>query len=137
MTNNGASWTRVFTPPFTGNGWTTFGEDINGEIYIAGNDSGTVYKIIDPSFSVGENNAVTVKLFPNPASDEVHINISNSTTSIQTVTLYDIQGHIITSESNLERPSTTISTKHLSRGMYFVHVTDRRGKSIVQKLIKN
>lgn len=137
LTNNGTSWTRTFTPPFTGNGWTTFGEDINGEIYIAGNGSGTVYKIIDPTLNVDENNAFTVNLFPNPASDEIHINITNSTMFIQTVTLYDIQGQLITSDSNLERQSNIISTKHLSSGMYFVQVTDSRGNSIIKKLIKN
>ncbi len=137
LTFNGTNWTRVFTPPFTGNGWTTFGEDINGEIYIAGNDSGTVYKIIDPSLSVGENNLNIVNLFPNPASDEIHINISNSVLFIQAVTFYDIQGQLVTSDSTLEGQLNTISTKHLATGMYFVHVTDSNGNSIVKKLIKN
>lgn len=47
LTDNGSNWDMAFSDVFGGNGWSTFGEDINGEIYIAGISSGTIYRIID------------------------------------------------------------------------------------------
>ncbi len=44
---NGANWDMTLTSPFGGNGWVAFGEDMNGELYIAGINSNTIYKIID------------------------------------------------------------------------------------------
>lgn len=137
LTFNGTNWTRTFTPPFIGNGWTTFGEDINGEIYIAGNDSGIVYKIIDSTLSIDDIGAFNVKLYPNPTSDELNIHITNSTMVIQSVKLFDIQGHQIGFASNFENQSNIISTKHISNGIYFVAITNTKGSSIIKKFIKN
>ncbi len=47
LKENGSNWDMSFSTVFDGNGWTTFGEDINGELYIAGINSGTIYKIVD------------------------------------------------------------------------------------------
>ncbi|TJY36103.1 PQQ-dependent sugar dehydrogenase [Pontimicrobium aquaticum] len=47
LQENGGTWNMTFSSPFDGNRWTSFGEDINGELYITGIGSGTVYKIID------------------------------------------------------------------------------------------
>ena len=57
------------TTSFSGNNFVTFGEDVNGELYIAGISSGTIYKVIDTSLSSSdfENNGFT--LFPNPAKE--------------------------------------------------------------------
>jgi len=47
LKQNGANWDMSFSEVFAGNNWVSFGEDINGELYIAGINSGTIYKIID------------------------------------------------------------------------------------------
>jgi len=51
LQDNGSSWTMTFGNQFNGNRWVAFGEDINGELYISGLNSGTVYKIIDTDAS--------------------------------------------------------------------------------------
>jgi glucose/arabinose dehydrogenase len=48
---NGANWDMSFSEVFNGNGWVTFGEDSNGELYIAGISSGTIYKIVDANIN--------------------------------------------------------------------------------------
>ena len=137
LEQSGADWNMTFTPAYIGNGWTTFGEDINGEIYIAGIESGTVYKIIESNLSVDENDAFNLKLFPNPAKNEITIDISNSTMIIQSVTIYNIQGKLILSISEFGSQEITISTKDLSRGIYIVKITDTEGGSINKKIIKS
>ena len=47
LEENGATWDMSFSAVFGGNGWAAFGEDVEGELYIAGISSGTVYRIID------------------------------------------------------------------------------------------
>ena len=49
LTENGGGWDMNFSDVFGGNGWSAFGEDVNGELYITGISSGVVYKIIDTS----------------------------------------------------------------------------------------
>ena len=51
LQNNGSSWSMSFSNPFNGNRWVAFGEDINGELYISGLNSGTIYRIIDTDTS--------------------------------------------------------------------------------------
>jgi len=47
LENSGGTWNMAFSNVFNGNRWASFGEDINGELYIAGLGSGTVFRIID------------------------------------------------------------------------------------------
>ncbi|NOY46917.1 MAG: T9SS type A sorting domain-containing protein [Chlorobi bacterium] len=47
LAENGANWDMSFSDVFDGNNWVAFGEDSNGELYIAGISSGTIYKIVD------------------------------------------------------------------------------------------
>jgi len=51
LQNSGSSWNMSFSDQFNGNRWVAFGEDINGELYIAGLNSGTIYRIIDTDTS--------------------------------------------------------------------------------------
>lgn len=135
LTPSGDSWTMSFTSPYSGNGWTTFGEDANGEIYIAGNDSGNVYKIMDTPLSISENDVFELSLFPNPAKNQITINSSNSAIVFQSVDIYDVQGKLVSSSSNFDTQLITISTKSLMSGLYFVDIRTKEGRSVVKKLI--
>jgi len=43
----GANWVKEDFGRFTGNNFTTFGEDAKGLLYIAGANSGTIFKVLD------------------------------------------------------------------------------------------
>ncbi len=137
LEQSGNNWNMTFTAPFTGNGWTTFGEDINGEIYITGLGSDTVYKIVQANLSVDENNMFNLKLFPNPTKNQITIDASNSSIAIQSVTIFDVQGKLISSNSNFDTPLINISTKNFTSGLYFVQITNVEGYSTIKKLIKD
>src|SRR5690606_22570577 len=70
LENINGTWEMTLQGPFTSNGWTTFGEDVNGELYIAGISSGQVYKLVDNNLSTTDFSEQTVKLFPNPAKNQ-------------------------------------------------------------------
>lgn len=133
----GTSWTMTFTSAFGGNGWTTFGEDSNGELYIAGIESGIVYKIIESNLSIDEYESFEVKLYPNPSKNETTLDISNGTTVIQSVNIYNIQGKLISTLSDFDTQLVTIPTKNLTIGMYFLEIINSEGNSLIKKLIKN
>ena len=59
------------TASFSGNNFVTFGEDVNGELYIAGITSGTVYKIIDSSLSESDFKNNGFSIYPNPAANSL------------------------------------------------------------------
>lgn len=46
LRNEGGTWISEQSGPFTGNGFSTFGEDCSGNLYIAGYTSGTIFRII-------------------------------------------------------------------------------------------
>ncbi|MGJ8593711.1 MAG: PQQ-dependent sugar dehydrogenase [Aquaticitalea sp.] len=137
LSQSGDSWDMSFSQVYGGNGWTTFGEDFNGELYIAGINSGIVYKLVDPTLTVAEMENSAIKLFPNPAHDAITLDLSDSSMVIEYVAIYNIQGKILISHSDLGHGSLTISTKDLEMGVYFVEITNSHNQRTIKKLIKN
>lgn len=122
------------TASFSGNNFVTFGEDINGELYIAGITSGTVYKIIDSSLSQSnfENNGFS--LYPNPAKGffVVKSNEANLATKID---LFDITGKLLFSRKLTPNTENVIDTNFLSKGTYFVSVETTNGTNYETRII--
>lgn len=122
------------TTSFSGNNFVTFGEDMNGELYIAGISSGTVYKIIDSSLSSSdfENNGFS--LFPNPAKET--FTVKSSTTNLATsINVFDLTGKLLFTKKLNESPENTIATTSLSKGIYLVSVETNNGTNYTTKLV--
>ena len=122
------SWSTAFP----GTNFTAFGEDLNGELYVAGGTSGSIYKIIDSS--LGVNNAVKedLKLYPIPATTEVFI--TTSTISFPAIVLiYDSIGKLLSNQT-LDSENQTINTSSLQKGIYIVRLEDFTGANYSSKL---
>ena len=130
-------WNMTFSNPFSNNGITTFGEDVNGELYTAGIGSGTIFKVVDATLGIAENSLSDLKLFPNPTKDTITLEVSNSIIRIQSIDIYTIQGKLISSQKDLNSQTTTVSTKEFQNGIYVVKVTDSENNSMFKKIIKN
>jgi len=137
--NNKIGWaaadgTLSYSEAFTGNEFTAFGEDIDGELYVGGKTSGTIYKITDSSLSTKGFNNKMFSMAPNPAGNEVFINLNNATANTA-VSIYDLGGKLL-----LQQPLTTtanrIDTSALQAGMYLLEVNNANGKN-TQKLVIN
>ena len=116
------------------NNFVTFGEDVNGELYIAGITSGTIYKIIDSSLSNSYFNSESFSLFPNPA--KVSFTIKNALTNPATkIELFDISGKLIQTLNFLTAPENTIDTSGLVKGIYFVSVETTNGTNYTTRVI--
>lgn len=136
LEHDGANWNLTLTGPFGGNNWSSFGEDINGELYICGLNSGTVYKIIDTNLSIDDQFINTFKLYPNPAKDMVTFSFGNNYTAKQII-FYNVQGKVIKTIENFDSSLFQFSTKNLDKGLYIVEVLNANNNSTFKKLILN
>ena len=124
------SGTIVWSNAFSNLGPTTFGEDINGELYVAGGN--TVYKIVDTSLATNSFDKDTFELYPNPAQNEVSL----KTKGLQfpaTLTVVDMTGKTIMTQG-INAETNTVSIASLQTGLYIVSIKDQAGLSTSSKM---
>ncbi len=77
-----------------------------------------------------------IKVYPNPASTQVNVDLSDVSGSLQTLAIYDMSGRMVSSKNynglahnNIE----TMDISSLSSGMYLVEVTYRQRQIIPKR----
>jgi glucose/arabinose dehydrogenase len=123
----------TWSAAFTGN-FTTIGEDVNGELYVGGGSNGIIYKITDATAGVSKFAAEGITMYPNPANNEVLINIKNQGAPAE-VALFDLSGKRLIQQS-VNTDTNRIDTSSLHAGLYLLEVTTS-GRKMQQKLIIN
>jgi len=138
LEESGSVFNLTFLDQYSGNGWSSFGEDVNGELYIVGLNSGTIYKIIDANLSIDENQLSSFKIYPNPTNDIITFNFLNSNLDVKTISIYSINGKLIkTITPTINSQLTQISTKNIPKGFYLVEIISTTGTKETAKLIIN
>lgn len=79
-----------------------------------------------------ENSLIDIQLFPNPASESIHIMCD---LNILSVTIYDFTGHPVARES-VNNTTYRYNSSHLSAGIYFVVVETEKGKTSRRVIIE-
>ncbi|WP_442787158.1 PQQ-dependent sugar dehydrogenase [Flavobacterium suncheonense] len=131
-----ASGNVTFSATFSGNNFVTFGEDVNGELYVASIGNGTIYKITDSSLSTAAFGKTSFRIYPNPVKSEVYIQHSNAMNYATSIVLLDANGKKIVSKKTVNQPLLSLNTENLQAGFYFLKLTDNLGLTSVHKLIK-
>ena len=124
--NENDEWNMSLAFPNINGSWVSFGEDINGELYIASINGG-IYKIIDAALSNNEIDSNTLNYFPNPFQDYIQIN-SGRPINIE---LYDLSGRKLREFKNYNQEILDLG--FLNKGTYIIKVDGY----LVKKLIKN
>jgi glucose/arabinose dehydrogenase len=110
---------------------TTFGEDVNGELYVA--IGSTISKIIDSSLGLNNFNKNGLTFYPNPAKTQIFI--ENATDNeLSFVNIFDLTGKKIL-EKEITGETATVSISELSKGIYLITVQDLTGNKYQSKLI--
>jgi len=122
---------------FVGEGFSGFGEDINGEIYTIGLDSGAISRIVDASLSIDEESFSSLKMYPNPTNGVLNFDISGNTLQIDTITFFDVLGKNVKTVSEFSGQNFSISTKELNSGIYIVEIVVVDGNKSTRKLVVN
>lgn len=123
----------TWTAALTGGGFTTFGEDINGELYIA-SGNGVIYKIIDSSLAVNDFNKNGLSFYPNPAKTEIFIKNATDVT-LSKVKIFELTGKLVLAKAIDNNDTPSINITSLSSGMYLVSLEDLIGNQYHSKLI--
>lgn len=128
--------TITYTPYFSGNNnFSSFGEDINGELYIS--NGNTIYKIVDTSTaSTTSFENAGFKLYPNPAKDSFTITNENRII-ISKVEFYDVSGKLIISKDEYFSETILLDISNLSPGIYIVNLIGNNGISYNSRLVVN
>ncbi len=113
-----------YTHTFTKNMSATFVEhmtDLIAVVFIQDNTTKKVYqsKTLQIPLGIGENSIGDVKIYPNPATDNVTIvNAINSD-----IALYDMYGKLIMSDNKISN-SYLLNVSDLAKGTYILKITD-------------
>jgi glucose/arabinose dehydrogenase len=129
------SWVAELFGQFTGNNFSSFGEDSKGQIYIAGLTTGIVYRIVDNTSGIASiEDQSGIKIMENPFTDKIQIETGRiGKTAIQ-LTLNDVNGSTIFKTTTSGSPYE-FDTDFLPQGVYFLNI-ESDGSRSVQKLIK-
>lgn len=123
----------TYTPYFNGNNFfTSFGEDVNGELYITGGSS--LFRIIDTSLGSQTFAALGISVAPNPSRGTVVLN-NPKHYALQTLTLLDVSGKIIQTIQPEQSTLQTIDMSRLTPGLYFLQI-EKDGLRYTEKIIR-
>lgn len=98
---------------------TTFGEDTNGELYVAG--SNKIYRI-EGEMSVSDQEQLNISVYPNPVANVLNI---SSHKTIDAVQIYSLEGKLLI---NAQQDLNKINVSTLPKGTYILTV--HTGKQI-------
>ena len=107
----------------------SFGQDMDGELYVAGNN--TIYRLVDTSLRAEEFSKMPFTIYPNPAENEVFIGLKEIDKAA--VTIYDLSGKLLMSHA-ITADAQRIDTSALQAGIYAMSVETANG-SHTQKLV--
>ena len=120
-----------------GSRWAPASFIINGEVYIINGTSFSqyvteIYKYnLDSDLSIHELTNSTIRIYPNPATDVVNIDVPENL-KYQT-NIYDLNGRLISSSKN----KSVIEIQTLPHGIYLIEITDLNSDhKVVEKIIK-
>ena len=139
LVENEGNWNMTFSNAFTNNNWSTFGADVNGELYISDITSGSIYKIKSTTLNldINEQNLSQIKLYPNPVNDELTIDFGSQINKISEIKIFNIQGQKIKSLINFKDNASTISTENLAQGLYIMETYNHVDQKTTLKFVKN
>ncbi|MEZ4838341.1 PQQ-dependent sugar dehydrogenase [Flavobacterium sp.] len=126
--------TITWTPnAFSGN-IASFGEDVNGELYVAGISNGIISRIIDTSLSANDFQQNGLSLYPNPTSNSFTLQNTNLL-DLTELTIYDSMGKRVANQKMDSLELTTVAIDNLTSGLYFVSVEEVNGGNFTSKLV--
>ncbi|MEG0925919.1 PQQ-dependent sugar dehydrogenase [Chryseobacterium sp.] len=128
-TDNSITWTT----PYSGNNFSTFGQNSQKELYVAAVNSGKIFKITTGTLGTQEiNHLGTIKIYPNPASKEVFINEIKD--KKVTAEIISTDGRKVL-ETGVVTEGQRIDISKIPTGVYFINLKSGKLKSFSQKLV--
>lgn len=99
--------------------WDIFGLTVDGEE--------------STSTSIDAASAINYTCYPNPVNDILRFNFESNVIALE---LLDMTGKVLTSYNNITTSEYSVNLSNLYSGVLFVRLTDDKGNSTVEKIIK-
>jgi glucose/arabinose dehydrogenase len=121
---------------FTGKAFSTFGEDDNGELYVANLATGIVYRIVSTVTGIKnpEMGITSFIVLPNPVSESLNFQFKATNTSPLSMIVYSHDGKEVYTQKGMVisgENKFTINTKKFANGSYTLQLATAKG--IIQK----
>ena len=113
--------------------WSSFGEDINNELYAVSLGGG-IYRVVDGVLSVEEQelaNAFTWYL--NNTTDQVIF--QSAANSLQDLEIFQLNGAKVVSMNNIDSQQIAVSRAQMATGLYIARITDTSGNIQTLKIV--
>lgn len=91
---------------------------------------------ITPIANSEQENELEIKLYPNPAMNELNIQFNNYFYSVSKIEISNIEGKLLINKNNDIRKNNFFNISEFSKGIYFAKIYTNK-KKIVKKFIKN
>ncbi|WP_288442447.1 PQQ-dependent sugar dehydrogenase [uncultured Chryseobacterium sp.] len=127
-TNNTITWTT----PYSGNNFSTFGEDYQKGLYVADLSNGKIFKISTGTLGTNENTLGAVKVYPNPASKEIFIDGVKDKKA--TLEIISAEGRKVMETDQIIN-GKAINISGIPAGVYYINLKSGELKLYSQKLI--
>ena len=85
------------------------------------------------ALGVGDTTIDAISVFPNPTKGQVTIISPNAT--IESVTVYDMQGRVVASKEEMST-SMNLDITNMQSSVYFIKITTQKG-TITKRIVKN
>ncbi len=114
------------------NFFTTLGQDINGELYIASLSTGIIYKIIDANLGVEGYSSSVLTISPNPAAKDFYVRLKQPDFPASII-VSDLTGKKLM-EKKIDSENAPIAIESLQDGVYLVSITANSGTRTTAKI---
>jgi glucose/arabinose dehydrogenase len=132
--NVSGNWVAEEFGQFPGNNFSTFGEDAEGQLYIAGLSSGSIYLVVENTTGISDKTYLPdIKVIQFPHSTRIRLESGRNDRSEIHLTLYDLKG-ITHYTANTREANFEFDPGNLPAGTYLLELIVN-GEKQVHKLV--
>lgn len=124
-----STWTDIGGPVFTVSATGCVSGIYN---YKGDNSQPTCYPVTGGSSAIKNTNLANISLYPNPVIDQLNISAGNV---IRTVNVFNVFGQMVAAY-HFNSSDARVDFTQLSKGIYFIKVTEASGNSFTNKVVK-
>jgi len=123
LQDHSGTWAVTDHGQFQDNTFSTFGEDRNGELYVAALSGGTLYRITaaETAFPAPDRTGPVLRVYPNPVTDRMWIEYRGILEPDTQISLYTPEGKLLISGDTGGNPRE-LNLEHLSPGIYILGI---------------
>lgn len=105
-------------------------------LWLADNGTNLLYQLDIGFLSTSDYDLESFKIYPNPASELINIQLQNSTSINIEIKLFDITGKLLQNAKFINNNLISINLSSFQKGIYIIQIK-KDGVSHTQKIIKN